>query len=231
MILADAYELIFAVIVKGRAHAVNEDIFDVVPLGGFDLEFEGFAARDIHCFGAYLSALGLNDIDLELIHKLAVIGVAVVAGIGIEPVADRPACGEGGLCRHLNAASGSIQLVVSRPAAQMISFVVDKRQSHGSALVFKNADYAASLVSIERRVADLYGAVVKYLSTAGRAYAGVALDIKRGPFLDRKLAAAGYLMRIAGIESRVYDKLAAVESKIVCRGIFGRDSLDGQALL
>ena len=231
MILADAYELIFAVIVKSRAHAVNKHIFDVVALGGFDLEFERFAARDIHRLGAYLSALGLNDVDLELIHKLAVIGVAVVAGIGIEPVADRPACGECGRRRNLNAASGSIQLVVSRPAAQMISFVVDKRQSHGSALVFKNADYAASLVAVKRRVTDLYGAVVKYLSTAGRAYAGVALDIKRGPFLDRKLAAAGYLMRIAGIESRVYDKFAAVEGKVICGGLLGRDGLDGQAFL
>ena len=88
----------------------------------------------------------------------------------------------------------------------MISVVVDKRQAYLSALILKDADDAAALVAVERRVADLYRAVVVYLRAACRSYAGIALDIERCALFYRQLAAAGYLVRIAGIERRVYDK-------------------------
>ena len=113
----------------------------------------------------------------------------------------------------------------------MISVVVDKRQAHLSALILKHADDAAALVAVERCVAYLYRAVIVDLSAAGRSYAGVALDIERCALLYRKLAAAGYLVRIAGIKRRVYDKFAAVERQIIRRRIIGFNGLYRQALL
>ena len=54
----------------------------------------------------------------------------------------------------------------------MISVVVDKRQTYRAAFILKYADDAAALVAVERRVADLYRAVVVYFSAACRSYAG-----------------------------------------------------------
>ena len=230
MILADAYELISAVIVECCALAVNEDIFDVVALRGLDGEAECFAARDVHRLGAYLAALGLDNVDLEIIGDLTVC-IAVVAGIRVHPVAYRPGRGEGRRRRNIDGAAGGIELLVCHPAAQMISVVVDKRQAHLSALILKHADDAAALVAVERCVAYLYRAVIVDLSAAGRSYAGVALDIERCALLYRKLAAAGYLVRISGIKRRVYDKFAAVERQIIRRRIIGFNGLYRQALL
>ena len=230
VILAYAYELIRAVIVELYALAVNEDVLDIIALGGLDGEAERFAACDVHRFGAYPAALGLDDMDLEIIGDLTV-GVAVIAGVRIHPVSYRPGRREGRRRRNIDSAAGCVQLLIGHPAAQMISVVVDKRQAYLSALILKDADDAAALVAVERRVADLYRAVVVYFSASGRSYAGIALNIERCALFYRQLAAAGYPVRITRVERRVYDKFSAVERQIIRRRVIGLDGLYGQAFL
>ena len=178
MILADAYELIRAFIIKRYTLAVNEDILYVVALGGFNGEFESFAARNIHSLGAYLASLGLYDIDFEIIGDLTVC-IAVIAGIRVHPVTYRPCCGKGCFRRNVDSTSGSIQLIICCPAAEMISVVVDKRQAYLSAFILKNTDDTTALIAVKRRVADFYRAVIVDLGTAGRSDTGIVLNIER----------------------------------------------------